>query len=55
MRMTVGDLNLLANVTVADFLSRCFKVMKMLGKLKIIPSKNKTTVVDYSRYGANEF
>jgi hypothetical protein len=55
MRMTVDDLNFLANVTVADFLLCCFKVMKMLGKLKIIPNKNNTTVADYSRYGANEF
>ncbi len=55
MRMTVDDLNFLANVTVANFLSCCFKVMKMLGKLKIIPNKNNTTVADYSRYGANEF
>lgn len=55
MRMTVDDLNLLANVTVADYWSRCFKALNMLGKLKIIPNKNNTTVADYSRYGANEF
>ena len=54
MRMTMDDLNLLANVTVTDYLSRCFKALNRLGESQIIPSGNNTTVADYSCYGANE-
>lgn len=54
MRMTMDNLNLLANVTVTDYLSRCFKALNRLGEPQIIPRGNSTTVADYSCYGANE-
>ena len=54
MRMTMDDLNLLANVTVTDYLSLCIKALNRLGEPQIIPRGNNTTVADYSCYGANE-